>query len=261
MRGHRDLEAVCIAALVAALVASLVPWEVVRLLAALPLAVFLPGYTIAAAAFGPRKLDLQRLAMVTLLCGLSLLCLGGIVLNFLPGGIRTVTWALLLVVVIVAAARAAALRRAKPDPQRRQRSRPRMRGWDLACVLLAVAAVAAALVFAYTPLPASKAVGYTALWMLPADDAADPAVKVGVISAEQEPQRYRLQVRVGDSEEPIVYRLALDPGEERVLRVPVEVLPRGSTRVAASLYDAGHRQKLYRRVTTWTPTESKPDDG
>jgi uncharacterized membrane protein len=261
VRGHRDLEWVSIAAIAAMLVASLVPWEVVRLLAALPLAIFLPGYAITAAAFGSQKLDLQRLTMLILLCSLSLLCLGGILLNFLPGGIRTVTWALLLVVVIVAAARAAALRRAKPDRQRQGWARPRIRRWDLACVLAAVAAVAGALVFAYTPLPAGKAVGYTALWMLPGDEAADPAVKVGVISAEQEPQRYRLQVRVDEGGRSFIYRLALDPGEERVFRVPVEPGAEGPTRVAASLYDVAHPQKLYRRVTTWIPTESKPDDG
>jgi uncharacterized membrane protein len=260
VRGHRDLKWVCIGAIVAALVAALVPWEIVRLLAALPLAIFLPGYAITAAAFGSEKLDLQRLTMLILLCSLSLLCLGGILLNFLPGGIRTVTWALLLVIVIVAAARAAALRRAKPESQR-EWARPRLRRWDLACVLVAIAAVAGALVFAYTPLPASKAVGYTALWMLPGNSAAAPAVKVGVISAEQEPQRYRLQVRVDEGGRSFIYRLALDPGEERVFRVPVELGAAGSTRVAASLYDTDHPQKLYRRVTTWIPTESKPDDG
>jgi hypothetical protein len=97
--------------------------------------------------------------------------------------------------------------------------------------------------------------------MLPGNSAAAPAVKVGVISAEQERQRYRLQVRVNGGGRSFIYRLALDPGEERVFRVPVEVVPKRSTRVAASLYAADHPQQLYRRVTTWTPTESKPDDG
>ena len=261
MRGHRDLTWVCVAAIVAALVASLVPWEVVRLLAALPLAVFLPGYAIAAAAFGSQRLDPQRLTMLTLLCGLSLLCIGGLVLDLLPGGLRTVTWALLLVLVVIAAARAAALRRGKPERRRSSWSRPRLRAVDLACGALAIAAAAAALVFAYTPLSADKAVGYSALWMLPGDEASDPAVRVGVISAEQEARRYRLQVRVGESEELTTYQLALDPGEERVLRVPVELEPGEPTRVAASLYDTGRPRDLYRRVTTWLPSESEPDEG
>lgn len=268
MRGHRDLERVCAAAIVCALVAALVPWEVVRLIAALPLAIFLTGYAITAAAFGSQRLDMQRLTMLTLLCGLSVLCLGGIVLNFLPGGLRTVTWALLLVLVIFAAARTAALRRAAParggtatDRRRPAAQGPRMRKADLACGGLALAVAVAALVFAYTPLPADKAVGYTALWMLPGDDASGPSVRVGVISAEQEAESYRLEVRVREGEEPSTYRLALDPGEERVFRVPLELEAGRGGRVVASLYDTTRPGELYRRVTAWAPSGPQAAEG
>jgi Protein of unknown function (DUF1616) len=260
VRGHRDLKWVCVAAVVAALVACLVPWDVVRLLAALPLAIFLPGYAITAAAFGPQRLDPQRLAMLTLLCGLSLLCLGGIVLNFLPGGLRTVTWALLLLLVVIAAARATALRRSRPDGRASGWTRPRLRGIDIACVVLAAFLAVGTLVFAYTPLPASKAVGYTALWMLPAKDAADPALKVGVISAEHGRRHYRLEARIGENGKPKRYHLALDPGEERVVAVPVNA-PAGKRRhVVVSLYDSDRPHKLYRRVNTWT-VGSQPGEG
>jgi uncharacterized membrane protein len=247
VRGHRDLKWVCLAAIVAALVAGFVPWELVRLPAALALAIFLPGYAITAAAFGSQRLDPQRLAMLILLCGISLLCLGGIVLDFLPGGLRTLTWAILLVVVILAASRAAALRRGEPDGPRRAWKRPRLRGVDLVCVALALALATAALVFAYTPLPASKAVGYTALWMLPAKGTAERSVDIGVISAEQERQYYRLEVRTGEGRAPTTYHLALDPGDERVFEMPLESAS-GRTRVAASLYDSERPHRLYRRV-------------
>ena len=247
MRGHRDLKWVCLAAIVTALVAGLVPWELVRLPAALALAIFLPGYAITAAAFGSQRLDPQRLAMLILLCGISLLCIGGILLTFLPGGLRTLSWAILLVVVILAAARAAALRRGKPDGSRRAWKRPRPRVVDLVCVVLALAVATAALVFAYTPLPASKAVGSTALWMLPAKGTAERAVDIGVISAEQERQYYRLEVRAGEGGAPTTYHLALDPGDERVFEVPLESAS-GKTRVVASLYDSERPHRLYRRV-------------
>jgi hypothetical protein len=260
VRGHRDLRWVCVAALVAALVAILVPWEIVRLLAALPLAVFLPGYAITAAAFGSQRLDPQRLAMLTLLCGLSLLCVGGIVLNFLPGGLRTVTWALLLLLVVLATARAAALRRGKPDGRSSGWTRPRLRGVDLACVVLAAVVAVGALVFAYTPLPAGKAVGYTALWMLPSKDAADPALKVGVISAEQGRRHYRLEARIGEDGKPTRYHLALDPDEERVIAVPLNRPAGKRAHVVVSLYDSERPHQLYRRVTTWT-AGSQPGEG
>jgi len=258
VRGHRDLKWVCVAAVAAALVACLVPWDVVRLLAALPLAVFLPGYAITVAAFGSKRLDPQRLAMLILLCGLSLLCLGGIVLNFLPGGLRTVTWALLLVLVVLAAARAAALRRLKPPARPSGWTRPRLRGADIACVVLAAVLLVGTLVFAYTPLPAGKAVGYSALWMLPSKDAADPALEVGVISAEHGRQHYRLEARIGENGKPKRYHLMLDPGEEQVIEVPLDAPAGKKSHVVVSLYDSDRPHQLYRRVTTWT---AQPGEG
>jgi Protein of unknown function (DUF1616) len=250
VRGHRDLRRTCVAAIACALVAILAPWELVRLIAALPLAVFLPGYAIVSAAFAPYRLDPQRLLMLTLACGLSTLCVGGLLLDFLPGGgLRTGTWAVLLVLVTVGAARFAALRRSrprKPKPRRRLRLRP----VDALGVVLAAALAIGALALASTPLPAENAVGYTALWLLPEQEATD-SIEVGVTSAEQGPQEYRLRVRAGEEGNVESYRLALDPGEERVFRVPVEVEASGPTRVAASLYREDDPGALYRRVTTW----------
>ena len=140
MRGHRDLKWVSIGAVVAALVAVLVPWEIVRLLAALPLALFLPGYAITPPPSAPRArpaaADDADPAVQPLRCSASAASSS----TSSPAGSATVTWALLLVIVVIAAARAAALRRAKPESQR-EWARPRLRRWDLACVLVAVAAV------------------------------------------------------------------------------------------------------------------------
>lgn len=251
MRGHRDLWWTCVAAALCALVTGLVPWEVVRLLAALPLAIFLPGYAIAAAVSGPRRADLSQLVLLIILCGLSVICLGGLVLNFMPGGIRTLTWVLLLVLVVLIAARVAALRRAEPGGERTAWRRPRPRLVDLVVGALAIAIAAGALVLAYTPLPAPRAAGFTALWMLPARPAVGPAVKVGVISSEQQAERYLLVVRPGAQARPENFSLTLAPGERRALRVPVTLEPGGPTRVAAVLYREADPGVPYRHVVTW----------
>jgi hypothetical protein len=250
--GHKDLRRIAVAAIVCALAASLLPWEPVRLVAAAPLAVFLPGYAIVAAAFGPHRLDLQRLTMLVLACGLSALCLGGLALNYLPGGLRTATWALLLTLVVLASSQIAAVRRTKPGWDRgRARGPLRARPVDIACGVAALSAVVGALALAYTPLSADDATGYTALWMLPGDSGPPGSIRVGVLSAEQQSRGYELRVRSGASREPLVYHLALDPDGEEVFEVPVKARARGSTRVAASLYRQGHPGDLYRRVTTW----------
>ena len=257
MRGHRDLKWCSIAAVVCALVAALVPWEIVRIVAALPLALFLPGYAIVAVAFGSDELALPK--RLTLSVGVSLmaLVLGTLVLNVFPFGIRTASWAVLLAVVVVAACRGAALRRGRPRPGQKGRSplasfKP---SWGAVAMLAAAVVIAAAaLVLAQKPLPAKNAEGFTALWMLPTDSRED-AVRVGVVSSEQDPASYRLTVRVGRKSRSH-YRVKLDPGEEKSFEIEVP-RPLGSRRhVVASLYRENKPRHLYRRVTSWLPRQT-----
>ena len=94
-----ELRRVGVAAALCAVGALLMPFEAVRLLFAAPLALFLPGYAIAAACFSRGSLDRPRFLLVSLVLSLSMLALGGLVLNYMPGGIRPLSWALLLLLV------------------------------------------------------------------------------------------------------------------------------------------------------------------
>lgn len=255
MRGHRDLQYACLTAVACALVAALVPWEVVRLPAGLPLTLFLPGYAIVAAAFGSRELAAPKRIMLSVAVSLMALALGSFVLNIFPFGLETASWAVLLPLVVVAACRGAALRRERP--QRGRAGRPALpRPATGSLVLGALAAVIAlgALALAEKPLPAENAKGFTALWMLPTDKSED-AVAIGVDSNQHDPHFYRLRVSLGKDQSK-TYRVKLDPGEERVYEVDVPPRPSGrATHVVASLYKEGAPQKLYRRVTSWLPRQ------
>lgn len=254
MRGHRDLQRASVGAVVCAIVAVLVPWEIVRVIAAVPLTLFLPGYAIAAACFEQRELAPPKLAMLSAGISLMVLALGALLLNVFPFGLTTLSWAVLLVLVIVACCRAAALRRGRPG--RRQPASPAWRPSPLGAGLVAVAVVIsiAALVLAQRPLPAGNAVGFTALWMLPANPQ-EKAVVVGVLSSEQDPTAYTLRIARAGHGPPRSYRLSLDPGEEKTFEIPVARRPRGRAHVVASLYLASQPQHLYRRVTTWLPRQ------
>lgn len=255
MKGHRDLKLACLAAVLCALVAALVPWEIVRLVAALPLTLFLPGYAIVAAAFGSRELVLPKRIVLSVATSLMTLVLGAFVLNVFPFGLRTASWAVLLPLVVVGAARGAALRR---DPAargaRRRTAIPRPGAASLALVAVAVLIAAAALVLAQKPLPAKNAVGYSALWMLPTDSRED-AVAVGVISNEHDYTSYRLEVNVGNSRSK-TYRVHLYPGEEQVYEVDVPPRASGRTHVVATLYRKGRPEHVYRRVNSWLPRQT-----
>ena len=63
------------------------PLEIVRLVAALPLTLFLPGYAIIAAAFGSRELAPPKRLMLSVAISLMVLALGAFVLNIFPFGL------------------------------------------------------------------------------------------------------------------------------------------------------------------------------
>lgn len=254
MRGHRDLQRASVAAVACALVAALVPWEIVRLAAALPLTLFLPGYAVVAAAFGSRELAPPKRITLSVAVSLMVLVLGAFVLNVFPFGLETASWAVLLPLVVIAACRGAALRRQPPDGRRAgRRALPRPATGSLVIGAAALAIAIAAIAYAERPLPAENAKGFTALWMLPTD-SSEEAVAVGVVSNQQDPRAYRLRVRLGKDQSK-TYRVDLDPGEERVYEVDVPPRPGGRTHVVASLYKQGEPQKLYRRVTSWLPRQ------
>lgn len=255
MRGHRDLRRACLAAVLCALVAALFPVELVRLAATLPLTLFLPGYAVIAAAFGPHELAPPKRIALSVATSLMVLALGAFVLNVFPFGLETASWAVLLPLVVLGASRAAAIRRKRPARgARRKVSLPRPSPGAAAVCVAALAIAIAALVLAQKPLPARDAAGFTALWMLPTDSRED-AVAVGVVSNQQDPHKYRLEVSLG-GEPSQDYRVKLDPGEERVYEVDVPPREGGRTHVVATLYRAGAPEKTYRRVTSWLPRQT-----
>ena len=257
MRGHRDLTRAAVAAVVCALVAALVPWEIVRLVAALPLTLFLPGYAVIAAAFAKRELALPKRLMLSVATSLMVLVLSTFLLNIPSFGIRTASWAVWLPLVVVGLCRLAALRRGPPRRGKRGADplpRPPLR--SVALVSAAILIGAAAVALAQKPLPAENAVGYTALWMLPTDRNEDSAT-IGVISNEHDPASYTLEVSLGEDGESQsqTYEVELEPGEEKTYELAVPPAPEGRTKVVASLYREDEPDRLYRRVTSWLPRQ------
>lgn len=252
MRGHRDLRIVTAAAPLCALVALVVPFEAVRVLFAAPLALLLPGYGIAAATFARRHLLWSQLMLISLSLSLATLAVGSVVLNYAPGGIRSISWALLLLIVIIGTCRAAALRRPQPEDQPVWRL-PRIGRASAGLLLGGLLAAAAAVVLAGTTLPAKNALGYTQLWVLPEGGAETSEVQVGVGNQEQHAVAYDLLIRVGKA--PLVRRsFTLTPGETSVVRVPAGTEADGApVPVVASLLRQSQIDRVYRRVKSWLP--------
>jgi uncharacterized membrane protein len=251
MRGFRDLRRATALAAASAVLALILPGDFLSLLAALPLIFFLPGYAIAAAAFAHGRIPFQHMLVLSIGLSLATLALGGLVLDYLPGGIRAGWWALLLFAVVLGACRAAALRRprrwqpAKPPPL--PRPNPAQAGLAAGGALAIVAAV----VLAFVPLGAADAVGYTEMWIKPLDGAR-AGVEIGVGNAEHEDTPYRLFVKFGDGEPPQGRKFTLEPGETRTVRLATEGEPQAAKLIEAALFRADRPGSgAYRRVSAW----------
>jgi uncharacterized membrane protein len=253
MSDRHDLRQVGAAAVICALGALLLPFEAVRLLFAVPLALLLPGYAIAAACFGRDSLDRPRFLLVGLVLSLCTLALGGLVLNYMPGGIRPLSWALLLLAVTGVGCWVAGRRRSPGERPRRTPQASWPKPAAAALLLGGLAAATAALVLSATTVPADDAIGYTELWALPAGAAESREVQVGVGSEEQTTVPYDLLIKLG--EEPLVRRqFSLAPGATRIVRLRTTPSRDGKPiPVTATLLRQHRTDKIYRRVRTWLP--------
>jgi uncharacterized membrane protein len=259
LRQHRDLELTAAAAVLCAVVAVAVPVEAISILAAVPLILVLPGYAVTAAAFGSRRLPGPQLLALSLGTSLSVLVLGSLLLNYVPGGVREASWAPLLVVLVLAACEAAARRREGPSEWTGLPALPRLSGSNRLLALGAGVAVLAALVLAWTVLPAKHALGYTQLWMLPTVSQDQPGMRIGVVSQEQDPVSYEVVLESAQSRSVVLSGLVLKPGDSRVINVPI--VPSKATapgkRLTAYLYRSDRLQVPYRRVTAYVPSPSR----
>jgi Protein of unknown function (DUF1616) len=251
MRGHSDLRRATTLAAISALLAVILPFDLICLLLALPLILFLPGYAIVSAVFAHGKIPRQQTLVLSLGLSLATLALGGLVLDYLPGGIRAGWWALLLFVVVFAACRAAAVRRPRrwKPPKRTPLPRPNLAQAGL--MTGGAVAIVAAIVLAFVPLGASGTVGYTEMWIKPLEGAS-AGIEIGVGSGEHEDVPYRLFVKFGDGEPPQGRKFTLAPGEAKTVRLLAEGEPQAEKLIEAALFREDQPGSgAYRRVSAW----------
>ena len=254
MRGHGDLETACTSAALCALLTLVLPFESLRMLLAAPLALFLPGYAISAAIFARRRIERQQFLVLSVGLSLAVLALGALVLNYVPGGVRAWSWALLLFLVVLGCCRGAALRRPKRAPAPVSWALPRPNATQAGLLAAGGLAVVAAVALAFTPLSATNAIGFTELWIQPL--AAENGVRIGIGSGERDDSSYRLLVEFGDAKT-VTRQLQLEPGQREVLALGgdkvaaaagAEAIP-----VTAFLYkeDSPDPDHPFRQVSTW----------
>ncbi|MBI2912966.1 MAG: DUF1616 domain-containing protein, partial [Chloroflexi bacterium] len=266
-----------IVALVTAASAAVVglagPPDAVRVPLMLPLALFSPGYSLAAALY-PRRDDLEPLERLGLSFGLSLAALPliGLALNYGPWGVR---WepllAFLALLVFLACALGLLHRRFVPAADRFAPSirlspaggalRPSLR-IATTVVSLAPVAVVAAVLLVLLAGQRSGSAAYTEFYILPSAGPADSfpgqimvgqqvSLTLGITNREGQAKLYAVSTVVNDAVQEIA-RLRLGPGERWQQPVAVTLDRAGNRQLLAfDLHVDGAGGRPYRTVYLW----------
>jgi uncharacterized membrane protein len=252
---------VMILTIVAVVLVFIVPseWLALRILT-LPLVFVLPGYALMRALFSGQAFGNAERLIFSLGLSLSIVILGGLVLNLTSFGLQARSWVVFLGAVTLGASLVALLR------QRRQGET--VEGWSglkgihltfrqglLAS--LAVLVVGGAFVVSIIGAQQQPRSGFTQLWMLSASGTskAEDAVRLGLSNKESRPMQYRLAVDMNGKVMKEWSAIDLSPNQQWEATL---VLPQtghsSSERVEAMLYRTDAPTKIYRDVVLWLGT-------
>jgi len=252
-RPPNDLLAVMVIAGLSAVLTLVLPANsIARLICALPLVLFLPGYAMTAALFQPRSLGVPERLLFSLGLSVIVTALAGLALNLTPWGLQTSTWAIALAAIVLLAGAIAwrrwqdtAITSVPVDMKFKLRFR------DGLFLGLAVLVTGAAIGLTRLPVAPDGVAGYTSLWMIPANPGSSNDFRLGINSGEFAETRYRVQVSVGDQVVNTWPELSLTPGEAWETTIGLQSNQVVSETITADLYKLDDPKTIYRHVKLW----------
>lgn len=200
MQRNKDLLIVSSLAVLAVIVSIISAGHTNALNAALslPLVLFLPGYAFSAALLPDGRAGLAERLAISLGLSIAIAGLGGLLLNFLPGGLTADSWRFLLLGVTLTAAVWAYVRRrlgriSGPGPLVTQISMREVALLSSAALLIGLALGFGAL--GIDPTTGSNTLGtgpFTQMWAVPAQNGQQTVVHLGLHNYEGESVSYML---------------------------------------------------------------------
>jgi hypothetical protein len=224
-----------------------------RTISGLLLVFLLSGYASSAALFPNGALDAVERITVSIGLSLILAALGTFILHWTPWGLGVRSWAGLLGTITLVGSglglwrtRHARVPLALPNKTRRLFN-------PVPYLLLGMAMGLAVLAcwLARSSAASQNQIGFTQLWILPAQEDPQGMLDVGIRNAEPTPMLYNLQVQLEGQLWVEQSRIDLQPGQVwgSRLTLPAE-LPSGAP-IEARLYRLDDPQVVYRRVLLW----------
>ncbi len=238
-----------------ALVFALPSTNVIGRILTLPLVLVLPGYALTCALFPKRAIGITQCVVFSLALSLGTVILGGLALNWMPFGLHTLSWSVLLSGITLIASIVALIRRRGQYISASAWLRVDVGFNFRQGLLLGLAAivVCGAGAVSYRGAAQQPFPGFTQLWVLPADGASTKnSIRLGVSSMELTAMDYDLSVNIDGKEVMVWPSIYLKPNEkwEASLVLPQTTHTR-TAKVEALLYQTRAPTKLYRHVMLW----------
>jgi len=230
--------------------------SVVGIILALPLVLLLPGYTLTEMLFPKRPFGASQRLTLSLGLSLAITILSGFILNLLPQGLGSLSWAGFLGLLTGSFSLVAGYRRRVLTLDSVQPSRLRLTSHDgilfgLASLVLVLAVVYSALATAYQPYKA-----FTQFWMLPsAQTGKSCVVRLGAHSFETTRVTYRITMTINGAQLATWSPVTLAPQQEWDQVVTLKpVATKNKSYVEARLYRSDQPESVYQRVNLTFPT-------
>ena len=228
-----------------------------RIVIGLLVVFYLPGFALSKAMFPAKSLSISERLLLSLGLSLTIVVLGGFLLNWLPGGLQTITWSIMLILTILGASLVSLVRKSTEKSINLGNCndlRMIIRGASVSQVVLlglAFLVIIGAIWVARTGAIQQKYTNFTQLWMLPNDSIAPNTIRLGVNSMEQSEISFKLLLKSGKGIVFESYLIELKPGEkwEKIVQIPTQLPNVGL--IEADLFRLDEPDVIYRMVKLW----------
>ncbi len=224
----------------------------VGVLLGLPFVLFYPGYVLAEVLMPERARNVPERLLFSVGLSVVVVVLGGLILNLLPDGLQSGTWALLLGGIIIAECAWVSRRRYRViSREDEQGVRWAATAWQLCFAVIIVLIVEGSLAFTIYGATNQPHPGFTQLWILPGTAGrSNDTVRFGIKSMEMATTSYNLTITENGKVIHQEDRITLNPDQawESSITIPA---PSAKLPIKIFLYRTQDPNTAYRTVLLW----------
>lgn len=234
---------------------------IVRSVFGLPLVLILPGYALAEVLFYKRSLTPAHRLVISLGLSLTIDIVGGFILNILPGGLRTLSWGLLLGMFTVLFSLLAIPLRLRMSARRVPIVKVRVTFSQYLLLGLATVILIGALSYNTINTAQMPHSGFTQLWMLPSIQSGKScSVQLGIQNLEATTVTYRASMTINGEPVTTWSSIRLTPQQKWQHTISITPQPTDNLSVEVQLYRLDTPQLVYRKANV-TFSNAKEGDG